>query len=98
MSRRGYAGPTWRMKIGENLVDTNPLLPQTLQFAIVSTFVLGILCTILAVRYAARGEMRFSAALTIFLLNFLLVIGPGAAALGLIAWHHQRRVRRGQTA
>jgi hypothetical protein len=80
------------MKIGENPVDTNPLLPLWVQFAVLSTFVLGLVCTVMAVRYALRGEMRPSAVLTIFLLNFLLVIGPVAAALGMMARHRQRRL------
>ena len=75
-------------------METNPLLPQSVQFAVLSTLLLGLVCTVMAVRYARRGEMRTSAALTIFLLNFLLVIGPVAASLGMIAWHLQRRKHR----
>ena len=81
-------------EIGGNPVDTNPLLPQSVQFAVLSTLLLGLVCTVMAVRYARRGEMRTFAALTIFLLNFLLVIGPVAASLGMIAWHLQRRKHR----
>ena len=79
-------------------MDTNPLLPQPIEFAILSTFVLGIICTVMAVWYASRGQMRHSAALTIFLLNFVLVIGPVAAGLGMIAWYHQRHNGRQLTA
>lgn len=82
------------MEIGGNPVDSNPLLPPSVQLAVLSTFLLGLVCTVMAVRYARRGEMRTSAVLTIFFLNFLLVIGPVAASLGMIAWHRQRSNHR----
>ena len=72
-------------------MDTNPLLPDPVEIVLQSTLVMGAVCTVLAVRYVARGEMRRSAAVTVLLLNFVLVIGPLAAAAGMVAWRQQRR-------
>ncbi|QNN53752.1 hypothetical protein [Nocardioides mesophilus] len=72
-------------------MDTNPLLPDPVEIVLLSTFVMGVVCTVMASRYAAKGEMRLSAALTVLVLNFVLVIGPLAAAVGMVVWRQQRR-------
>ena len=51
---------------------------------------LGIACTVLAVRLASKGDIRSSDAISAFLLNFVPVVGPVAAALGM-AWAYKRR-------
>lgn len=74
-------------------METNPLIPQPIEFVLLTTFLLGVACTIMAIRYASKGEMRPAGAVTVGLLNLLPVIGPLAAASGMF-WHHQRRTSK----
>lgn len=71
-------------------VEMNPLLSYPVQFALLATLLLGSFCTVVAARAASRGEMALSGAVTVLLLNLVLVIGPLAAAIGMIFWHQQR--------
>jgi hypothetical protein len=54
------------------------------------TVLLGVACTVAAVLLASRGTMRTSGAVAVFLLNFVPIVGPVAAALGIV-WGYKRR-------
>jgi len=72
------------------VVSSSPLLPTSAEWLLLLTALLGIACTVLAVRLASKGDMRSSGAISVFLLNFLPIVGPVAAALGM-AWAYKRR-------
>jgi hypothetical protein len=70
--------------------SSSPLAPHPVEWLLLLTVLLGIACTVTAVRLASKGTMRSSGAIAVFLLNFVPIAGPVAAALGM-AWGYKRR-------
>lgn len=73
------------------VVSSNPLALHPVEWLLLLTVLLGVACTVAAVRLASKGTMRFSSAVAVFLLNFVPIFGPVAAALGTV-WGYKRRV------
>ena len=72
------------------VVSSSPILPTSAEWLLLLTVLLGIACTVLAVRLASKGDIRPSGAVSVVLLNFVPIVGPVAAAFGM-AWAYKRR-------
>ncbi|NYE37989.1 hypothetical protein F4692_003134 [Nocardioides cavernae] len=81
-------------------VSASPVLPVAAEWLLLLTVVLGVVCTLVAFRLVSRGVMRTFGAIAVLILNFVPLLGPLAAALGLL-WGYSRRnsaVQDGATA
>lgn len=69
---------------------SSPVLPTSVELLLLLTVLLGVACTVTAVCLASKGTMRSSGAIAVLVLNFVPIVGPVAAALGM-AWGYKRR-------